>query len=96
MNVQFTAAARAEALEAFDYYFERSEPAARRFLECLEAATHWLSEHPATGKPLSPRTRRYLMKTFPYLVVYRIEQDALWIIGVVHEKRDPTNWRHLL
>jgi hypothetical protein len=55
-----------------------------------------LSEHPATGKPLSPRTRRYLMKTFPYLVVYRIEQDALWIIGIVHEKRDPTNWRHLL
>ena len=73
MNVQFTAAARAEVLEAFDYYFERSEQAARRFLECLEAATHWLSEHPATGKPLSLRTRRYLMKTFPYLVVYRIE-----------------------
>ena len=58
MNVQFTAAARAEALEAFEYYFERSEQAARRFLECLEATTHWLSEHPATGKPLSPRTRR--------------------------------------
>jgi hypothetical protein len=36
------------------------------------------------------------MKTFPYLVVYRIEQDALWIIGIVHEKRDPTNWQHLL
>ena len=58
MNLQFTAAARAEALEAFEYYFERSEQAARRFLECLEAATHWLSEHPVTGTPLSPRTRR--------------------------------------
>ncbi len=40
MNVQFTAAGRAEALEAFDYYFERSEQAARRFLESLEAVTH--------------------------------------------------------
>ena len=27
MNVQFTAAAHAEALKAFDYYFERSEQA---------------------------------------------------------------------
>lgn len=44
----------------------------------------------------SARTRRYLMKVFPYLVVSRIEKDAVWIIGVVHEKRDPKNWRHLL
>ncbi len=96
MNVLFTDAASAESLEAFDYYFKRSEQAARRFLESLEAATEWLSQHPTTGKPLSARTRRYLMKTFPYVVVYRIESDALWIIGIVHEKRDPAHWRHLL
>jgi len=65
-------------------------------LERLEDATAWLSTHPTTGKPLSARTRRYLMKTFPYLVIYRLQQDAVWIIGVVHEKRDPENWRHLL
>lgn len=96
MNVHFTAAARAESLEAFDYYQARSEQAAGRFLQCLEAATAWPSLHPTTEKPLSARTRRYLMKVFPYLVVYRIEKDAVWIIGVVHEKRDPKNWRHLL
>ena len=96
MKVQFTTAARNESLEIFNYYFERSEQAANRFLECLEAATLWLSKHPATGKPLSARTRLYLMKTFPYLVVYRIESDAIWIIGVVHERRDPKNWRYLL
>ncbi len=96
MKVLFTAAARAESLEAFDYYHERSEQAAGRFIECLEAATTCLSSHPTTGKPLSARTRRYLMKVFPYLVIYRIEREAVWIIGVVHEKRDPAHWRHLL
>jgi len=96
MKVLFTDAARAEALEAFDYYQERSERAAARFLERLEDATAWLSAHPTTGKPLSARTRRYLMKTFPYLVIYRLREEAVWIIGVVHEKRDPENWRHLL
>jgi plasmid stabilization system protein ParE len=70
--------------------------AANRFLECLEAATNWLSEHPTAGKPLSSRTRRYLMKTFPYLVVYQLKKDTLRIIGIVHEKRDPVNWHHLL
>lgn len=96
MKVLFTDAARTESLEAFDYYQERSEQAASRFLECLEMATDWLSRHPTTGKPLSARTRRYLMKTFPYVVIYRITPEALWIIGLVHEKRDPSHWRHLL
>jgi toxin ParE1/3/4 len=96
MKVFFTDAARAESLEAFNYYHERSEQAASRFLQRLEAASEWLSKHPQTGMPLSPRTRRYLMKSFPYLVVYRIIEDAVWIIGVVHEKRDPKTWRSLL
>lgn len=96
MKVLFADAARAESLEAFDYYQQRSEQAARRFLEQLESACAWLGEHPTTGRPLSPRTRRYLMKVFPYIVVYRIHDDALWIIGVVHEKRDPKSWRHLI
>lgn len=66
MKVLFTDAARTESLEAFDDYQERSEQAASRFLECLEAATDWLSQHPNPGKPLSARTRRHLMKTFPF------------------------------
>lgn len=96
MNVFYTSAARAESLDAFDYYHERSEQAASRFMQCLEVATTWISKHPTTGKPLSPRTRRHLMKTFPYLLIYRVESDAVWIVGVVHEKRDPKHWRHLI
>lgn len=96
MKVLFTEAARAESLEAFDYYQQRSELAANRFIQSLQKATNWLSCYPTTGKPLSARTRRNLMKTFPYLVIDRITPEALWIIGIVHEKRDPTHWRHLL
>jgi len=29
-------------------------------------------------------------------VIYRIVPDAFWIIGVVHEKRDPQRWQHLV
>ncbi|MBE7497894.1 MAG: type II toxin-antitoxin system RelE/ParE family toxin [Verrucomicrobiaceae bacterium] len=96
MKVYFTDAARFESMEAHRWYLERSEKAAEGFLTCLEQATEWIAKHPATGRPLSERTRRHLMKVFPYLVIYRILQDAIWIIGVVHEKRDPHHWRHLL
>jgi len=96
MKVLFTDAARTESLEAFSYYQERSAKASAHFLQCLEAATSWLSRYPTTGKPLSRRTRRYLMRTFPYLIIYRILEETVWVVGVVHEKRDPRNWRSLL
>jgi|GEM_PF-2088672 len=38
MKVFFTAAARSESLEAFDFYQQRSEQAAQNFLRCLETA----------------------------------------------------------
>jgi toxin ParE1/3/4 len=96
MKVLFTDAARAESMEAHLWYQERSDRAAERFLHCLQQATDWISKHPTTGRPLSERTRRYLMKVFPYVVIYRIAPDAIWIIGVVHEKRDPQRWQHLV
>lgn len=77
MKVFFTAAARTESMEAFNFYQERSEKVAANFLQNLENATAWLTAHPTTGRPLSSRTRRYLMKTFPYLVIYRIAEDAV-------------------
>ena len=96
MKVFFTDAARAESFEAFDFYQQHSRKAAANFLRCLEDSTKWLTAHPTTGKPLSARTRRYLMKTFPFLVIYRVTEETVWIVGVVHEKRDPETWRHLI
>ena len=96
MKVFFTDAARAESMEAHLWYQERSEQAAERFLHCLEQASEWIVAHPTSGRPLSKRTRRHLMKIFPYVVIYRILPDAIWIVGVVHEKRDPQHWRHLV
>ena len=57
MNVQFTAAARAEALEAFDYYIERSEQALAVFwnaskpplIGCLSTLPPASRSRPAPG-----------------------------------------------
>ena len=41
-------------------------------------------------------TRRYLMRRFPYLVVYRATPDKLQVIAVAHGKRKPGYWRNRL
>ena len=40
-------------------------------------------------------TRRYLMKRFPYFVVYRALElsNKLQVIAVAHERRKPGYWR---
>lgn len=41
-------------------------------------------------------TRRYLLKRFPYLLVYRVVDERIEIIAVAHGRRRPGFWRHRL
>lgn len=38
-------------------------------------------------------TRRYLLKHFPFVIVYRIATDRIEIVAIAHGKRKPGFWR---
>src|SRR6185436_15268320 len=41
-------------------------------------------------------TRRYVFPTFPYSLVYFVENDTLNVVAVAHDKRKPGYWRNRL
>ena len=66
------------------------------FADELERTCSAISGNPLIGRPLSARTRRWLMDVFPYLVLYRVLANDVLILKVVHEKRDPAGWQSVL
>lgn len=38
-------------------------------------------------------TRRYLLRRFPFSVVYRVSGIAITVVAVVHGKRRPGYWK---
>ena len=42
-------------------------------------------------------TRHYLLRRFPYFIVYEVEEDGVLLLALAHAKRRPGYWqkRHL-
>jgi len=79
---------------AFDWYLEHSPDAARAFDAEFERALGQIAQAPERWARGLYQTRRFLLKRFPYLVIYR-EQRAttVQILAVAHTSRKPDYWK---
>jgi toxin ParE1/3/4 len=93
MRVRFVPEADEELSEAAAYLFERSPRAAQRFLLDVDETVKLLRRFPRLGSPLRRDLRRFLLKVFPYRIIYRIEGEAIVVYAVAHVRRKAGYWR---
>ena len=88
--------ALAEAEEAARWYAERSPTAATVFASELDAAAQAIVRMPDSWPAYDHGTRRFLLRRFPYSVVYRVEANRIVIVAVAHAHRRPSYWSRRL
>lgn len=82
-----------EAEVAARWYAERSPTAAFAFSEEIDAAESAIVRLPEAWPPFDSGTRRYLLRRFPFSVVYRVEPQRVLIVAVAHAHRRPGYWK---
>ena len=92
-TVEFLDDALEEAQAAAAWYFARSPVAAEGFADELDAAVVAIAESPDAWPPFDLGTRRYLLRRFPFSVVYRAEDHRIVIVAIAHARRRPRYWR---
>ncbi len=91
--VEFDPKAIEEAAAAYDWYVERSLNAAERFQDEVDYAVDAITQAPDTWPCYLHGTQRFLLRRFPYQLVYRVERDRILVVAVAHLKRRPGYWR---
>lgn len=92
--IEFHDEAAAEYDAAFDWYLEHSPDAARKFDASVQQALIQISEGPRHWAPGAFNTRRYLLRRFPFLLIYReLHADKIQIVAVAHTSRRPGYWK---
>jgi plasmid stabilization system protein ParE len=91
--IEFHPEAIAEARDAREWYAERSSVAGDAFMAELDVAIDAICRSPHRWTTHLHHTRCYLMKRFPYMVVYRVTDEKLQVVAVAHGKRKPGYWR---
>jgi len=90
VEVHPLAADEAEAAER--WYRERNETAAARFRRELDRAVGLIAERPEAAPPYVGNTRRFLLRRFPFFVVYRLFSQHVQVVAVAHARRRPRYW----
>lgn len=84
--------AEVELWEAVEYYESRSTGLGLDFEAEIEASVRAISQSPDRWPVRDDGTRRYLTHRFPYVVVYVLIPDRIWIIALAHCRRRPRYW----
>ena len=92
MSFRFLAPAQAELLEAIAYYLGVRPELGARFEQAVAAAVRSAVAHPERGAPRTKSTRRWLVKDFPFAIVYRADESGVLIVAIAHQRKRPAYW----
>lgn len=91
-ELRFHPTARREVDLAFDWYLERSPKAAAAFLAELDHAAAIICKAPDAWPKYEQGSRRYVMRRFPFSVMYNVKDGIVEVMALAHHKRRPGYW----
>lgn len=65
----------------------------RRFGDEVERVVQLLLDHPELGSRLDNDLRHFVLRKFPFSIVYAVVTDLVYIVAVAHGSREPEYWR---
>ena len=96
MTYDFHPEARLEYREAAAFYDARRAGLGAAFTLEAEAAIDRILQSPKSWRVVEQDVRRCLTHTFPYGILYTIEEDLILIVAIMHLHRRPGYWRDRL
>ena len=81
-----------EIQAAYTWYEQQARGLGNDFIAELEAAYQSIKQLPETWPKFGKNTRRLLLTTFPYAVVYKPGTSECYVLAIMHQRRKPRYW----
>lgn len=93
MNYEFHPEAEQEFYEAAIRYQSDVPALGRRFRDEVERVIQLLLQHPEMGASVDENLRQFVLRRFPFSVVYAVIVDRIYIVAIAHGRRESRYWR---
>lgn len=91
-NVIICSAAEIDFTESLTWYAEHSIDAANDFDAEFDRALTRIAATPERFPRCDARHRYFLLRRFPFRIIYRIVQGDIVVMAVAHSSRSPDYW----
>jgi plasmid stabilization system protein ParE len=92
-HVEFHPEAETEFAHIVEFYSERRPRLAIEFARAVEEVVGFIRNNPDAGTPIRGVLRRWLVRRFPYSMIYREEEHRLYVLALAHHRQGPGYWR---
>ena len=93
MKLVIVPLALAEIHDAAAFYMEKANvELGLAFVAEFERTTNLVLENPMLGAIFRGDRRRYLLRRFPYSIIYQVTAEELRVVAVAHHRRCPGYW----
>ena len=92
VEIVVSSPAEQEYAEALRWYAERSLRVAQRFDDDFDQSLRSIAAAPERFAKCDERHRFFLMRHFPYQIIYRSNAAYFTVVAVAHTSREPAYW----
>ena len=93
MKLVVAPAALAELQDATAFYaLKANVELGLAFVAEFERTANFVLANPLVGAVFHGTRRRYILRRFPYGIIYQVTTDELRVIAVAHHRRRPGYW----
>jgi plasmid stabilization system protein ParE len=92
-SVTIRSQARDDIRGGRDWYQEKSPDLAFRFGHEINEVILAISDHPLIHAKIYRNIRRAMTRRFPYAIYFIVEGNLVTVLRVLHQARDPQEWR---
>ncbi len=82
-----------EIKESYEWYQQQAEGLGDDFLKELESAFEAIARLPGTWPKFTLNCRRFVLKKFPFSIIYQARDEAIFIVAIMHNSRKPGYWK---
>ena len=92
MKIVFSIYAVRELNDAASFYEKALVGLGKRFRQEVKKAVATIAILPTAWPIADDDVRKYVLHSFPYNILYSIENDHIFIIAIAHQRRQPRYW----
>ena len=90
--VEFLDLAQNELDDTFEYYEFQQENLGYRFVDEVMNSLELIVAYPEAWVKSSSSTRRCLVKTFPYGIIYQKRDNLILVVAIANLHKEPDYW----
>ena len=93
-NLIVSLPAETDIEEIIEWYGKENKDLSKEFVRILEQTFEQITDNPFLFQQVFKDYRKVNTAKFPYKIIYRISENEVIVLAVIHHKRNPEVWKN--